>query len=105
MDAIGKLLKQIGRDLERYPCFAYASGAGNGEQAPPPSREPVTDRLYLLYATDQGREWHRETGKPGFQKSRFVRRRCSCGWPPMRPRSGGNLIRGPVSFFQIRRVE
>jgi hypothetical protein len=76
-DAIGEVGAHHARDLQGQARFANAPSAGNGEQAHLWTREQLADRLHLLFAPDQGREWHRETGKPGFRANCFVGFLCS----------------------------
>ena len=70
--AIGEVGTQGLCDLQGQARFAHAPGAGNGQQAHLWMPQEIADCPHLLFATDQGREWHRETGKPWFRTSRFV---------------------------------
>ena len=70
--AIGKAGTQDACDLQSQARFAHAPGAGEGEQAHLWMREQLTDHPHLLFATDQGREWHREAGQPWCRAGRFV---------------------------------
>ena len=54
--AIREVGHQVPSDFERETCFAYASRAGEGEQAHIWAQEQRVDRLYLLLTTNQRSE-------------------------------------------------
>ena len=105
MNPISKVVHQFPSHLEREACFAYTCRAGEGDQAHVWAQEQLVDRLHLLFATDQGREWHRETGKPWLRAGRFVRPLCFCDSLSMRPRLRGSFSGQSRSCSQARHVE